>query len=52
MNCTQKEWDTCGVEKRGCDGCYYSSFNKLDVTSVPEKEMLKKKDSSVFIDKK
>lgn len=21
--CTPKEWDTCGVEKRGCPGCYY-----------------------------
>lgn len=31
MKCTDKEWDTCQVEKMGCNGCYYNetkSFNK------------------------
>lgn len=23
MFCTSKERETCGVEKRGCTGCYY-----------------------------
>lgn len=24
MKCTDKEWDTCQVEKMGCNGCYYN----------------------------
>ena len=24
MKCTNKEWDTCRVEKMGCPGCYYT----------------------------
>lgn len=30
MKCTEKEWDTCGVEKMGCLGCYYTDeiYNK------------------------
>lgn len=24
MNCTNKEQETCDVEKRGCEGCYYN----------------------------
>ena len=23
VKCTGKEWDTCRVEKRGCEGCHY-----------------------------
>lgn len=26
MKCTGKEWDTCRVEKRGCNGCYYDGI--------------------------
>lgn len=22
-DCTDKEWHTCRVEKRGCEGCHY-----------------------------
>ena len=28
MNCTNKEQETCQVEKRGCDGCAYNSRKK------------------------
>ena len=28
MKCTDKEWDTCQVEKMGCKGCYYNEKNK------------------------
>lgn len=24
MKCTDKERETCNVEKMGCDGCYYN----------------------------
>lgn len=27
MKCTDKEWDTCQVEKMGCNGCYYNKKN-------------------------
>lgn len=23
MECTDKEWEHCRVEKLGCEGCYY-----------------------------
>ena len=26
MKCTDKEWDTCQVEKMGCKGCYYDKI--------------------------
>lgn len=26
MKCTDKEWDTCQVEKMGCPGCYYDKI--------------------------
>jgi hypothetical protein len=26
MKCTDKEWDTCQVEKMGCNGCYYDEI--------------------------
>ena len=31
MKCTEKEQNTCNVEKMGCDGCYYQELeqNKL-----------------------
>jgi hypothetical protein len=25
MRCTDKDRDSCRVEKRGCEGCYYAS---------------------------
>ena len=30
MKCTDKEWDTCQVEKMGCYGCYYDE-HKIQV---------------------
>ena len=24
MKCTEKEQETCNVEKRGCENCYYN----------------------------
>lgn len=29
MFCTSKEQETCDVEKRGCEGCYYSSLDTI-----------------------
>lgn len=29
MKCTGKEWDTCRVEKMGCNGCYYDKELKI-----------------------
>lgn len=26
--CTGTEWDTCRVEKMGCEGCYYDYISK------------------------
>lgn len=26
--CTDKEQETCNVEKMGCEGCYYKEENK------------------------
>ena len=50
MFCTSKEQETCRVEKRGCEGCFYSTSKELDITEVPEikRNWIKKKDSSVF----
>ena len=25
MACTSREWDTCDVEKLGCEGCFYEN---------------------------
>lgn len=37
MECTDKEWQTCRVEKMGCEGCYY---NQININK--DKEMLEK----------
>lgn len=29
MKCTEKERDTCNVEKRGCEGCFYN--DKIEI---------------------
>ena len=29
MKCTEKEWDTCRVEKMGCIGCYYTDMKEM-----------------------
>lgn len=29
MKCTNKEQETCGVEKRGCEGCCYEELDKI-----------------------
>jgi hypothetical protein len=33
MNCTNKQQETCDVEKLGCDGCYYNK-EVDDLTTV------------------
>lgn len=45
MECTDKEWQHCRVEKMGCTGCYYDKENKkkifyifLDVDGVLNNE--------------
>ena len=34
MNCTEKEQETCQVEKRGCEGCYY---NKDEIEEISKR---------------
>lgn len=31
MICTGKEWDSCQVEKLGCNGCFYNSLSNEEV---------------------
>ena len=31
MKCTDKERQTCNVEKMGCEGCYYNEDNDRDI---------------------
>ena len=33
MKCTNKEQETCEVEKRTCEGCYYNDKD-IDLTTV------------------
>ena len=40
MKCTGKEWDTCRVEKMGCEGCFYAS--KIDNSKERGKYMSRK----------
>ena len=53
MFCTSKEQETCDVEKRTCEGCYYSQSKPLDITEIPKikRPYIKRKDPSVFNDK-
>lgn len=41
MKCSSKEWDTCEVEKRGCDGCYYNLGSEVKNVSEEIEERLK-----------
>ena len=36
MKCTEKEWDTCRVEKMGCKGCYYNEKEFVTFTNDEE----------------
>ena len=38
MKCTDKERQTCNVEKMGCEGCYYNEDNDRDI-EILEKEL-------------
>jgi hypothetical protein len=40
MQCTEKEWNTCRVEKMGCPGCYYDDevFFKYNTRKEEEDE--------------
>lgn len=40
MKCTGKEWDTCRVEKMGCEGCFYA--DKTDNNKEGGKYMSRK----------
>ena len=31
MKCTDKERETCNIEKMGCEGCYYNEDNDRDI---------------------
>ena len=34
MKCTDKERQTCNVEKMGCEGCYYNEDNDRDIEEL------------------
>ena len=36
MNCTDKEWQHCRVEKMGCEGCYYNKIEEDDVKIIED----------------
>lgn len=36
MKCTDKERQTCNVEKMGCEGCYYNEDNDRDINKLIE----------------
>ena len=36
MKCTDKERETCNVEKMGCEGCYYNEDNDRDIEKLIE----------------
>ena len=40
MFCTDKERDTCNVEKMGCEGCYYNSNDMEDIKEKTADEMM------------
>lgn len=50
MRCTDKDRDSCRVEKRGCEGCYYASDRILteDVTENGDNDG----DKSIFTQNK
>lgn len=43
MNCTDKEQETCQVEKRGCEGCFYNK------NEIEEREYVRTKDGIIGI---
>ena len=55
MFCTSKERETCGVEKMGCNGCYYNKLlAKGDITYCIKdckEKCSKHKDNYVFNEK-
>lgn len=40
MNCTNKQQETCDVEKRGCNGCAYNESNTEIVYAIKNKDGL------------
>lgn len=42
MKCTNKEQETCEVEKRGCKGCYYNDGNDTNVGSIEDIKILER----------
>lgn len=34
MKCTDKERETCNVEKMGCEGCYYNENKNRDIEEL------------------
>ena len=34
MNCTNKQQETCDVEKLGCDGCYYNNKTRRKIIEI------------------
>lgn len=50
MKCDDKEWQHCGVEKMGCEGCYYDEIEKAitmfkDLDMGNDKEFIKARES-------
>ena len=36
MNCTDKEWKHCRVEKQGCKGCHYNQIGENEIENLIE----------------
>ena len=43
MKCTDKEQDTCRVEKMGCEGCYYDDSGDIKLNTEEMLDDLEKK---------
>lgn len=43
MECGDKEWQHCQVEKMGCPGCYYDEIknNKIKLLAIVTKEQFR-----------
>lgn len=38
MFCTSKERETCDVEKRGCEGCFYMNEEKVKIIELERRD--------------
>ena len=40
MICSEKERESCNVEKLGCNGCYYNKPNKEEIELIELRKIL------------